>query len=198
MSAVPAPTAPSPIDHLSAGVRDAVCRHGMDALRISLGVTFLLFGALKFVPGLSPAEPLVTRTLHALSLGLVGHGPAMVLTAAVETAIGITLTTGRFLRAGVALLALAFVGILSPLVLFAGDLVLRHGPTLEAQYVFKDIVLVAAGFAVAGQAVGARIVAAPARDTTPAVVRVAARHARPASHAWRAGATSRARHGRSS
>jgi uncharacterized membrane protein YphA (DoxX/SURF4 family) len=189
--ALPDLTDPSSIDHLSARVRDAVCRHGMDALRISLGVTFLIFGAFKFVPGLSPAEPLVTRTLHALSLGLVGQGPAMVLTAVVETVIGLTLTTGRFLRVGVALLGVAFVGILSPLVLFAGDLVLRHGPTLEAQYVFQDIVLVAAGFAVAGHAVGARIVADPdgsvARDVGPTAARPAARHVR---------AVARARHGR--
>ncbi|MGF1645604.1 MAG: hypothetical protein ACFCVF_01565 [Kineosporiaceae bacterium] len=51
-----------------------------------------------------------------------------------------------------------------------------------AQYVWKDIVLVAAGFAVAGQAVGARIVAGPSPDARPSAGRLAApasaRHAR--------------------
>jgi hypothetical protein len=52
------------------------------------------------------------------------------------------------------------VGILSPLVLLAGDLI-ADGPTLEAQYVFKDIVLVAAALVVAARALGARLVPPP-------------------------------------
>ena len=37
----------------------------------------------------------------------------------------------------------AFVGILSPLVLFPDQMWADNGPTLTGQYVFKDIVLVA-------------------------------------------------------
>ena len=126
-------------------------RYAVDALRVSLGVVFLLFGALKFVPGLSPAEPLVVRTLDALSFGLVGAGPAMLLTAVMEVFIGLTLVTGVALRLGLLALAGAMAGILSPLVLFFDDLVLAGGPTLEAQYVFKDVVLVAAALVVAAR-----------------------------------------------
>jgi len=38
--------------------REALLRGGIDLLRISLGLVFLLFGALKFVPGLGLAVTL--------------------------------------------------------------------------------------------------------------------------------------------
>ena len=34
--------------------------YSVDLLRVSLGLVFFGFGILKFVPGLSPAEPLAT------------------------------------------------------------------------------------------------------------------------------------------
>ena len=92
-----------------------------------------------------------------LTLGLVSGTPALVMTAAMETFIGLTLLTGRGLRAGLVVLAGAMVGIMSPLVLY-GDLFPGGLPTLEGQYVLKDIVLVAAGAVVAARALGAQYV----------------------------------------
>jgi putative oxidoreductase len=130
--------------------------HSVAALRISLGLVFLGFGALKFVPGASPAEALVMRTVEALSLGLVSGTPAVIGTAVVETFIGLTLLTGVWMRAGLVVLAGSMVGIMSPVVLFFGDLFPGFVPTLEAQYVLKDVVLVAAGAVVAARALGVR------------------------------------------
>jgi putative oxidoreductase len=132
--------------------------HSVTTLRVSLGLVFLGFGALKFVPGTSPAEALVMRTIDTLSLGLVSGTPAVLITAVLETFIGLTLITGIGLRAGLAVMAGSMVGIMSPLVLFFGDLFPGLVPTLEAQYVLKDIVLVAAGAVVAAHALGARYV----------------------------------------
>ena len=131
--------------------------HSHTALRLSLGLVFLAFGSLKFVPGLSPAEGLAVATIERLTLGLVSGEAALLLTAVTETVIGLTLLSGRFLRLGLVLLAGALVGIMSPLVLFAGDLYLDDGPTLAAQYVFKDLVLAAAGLAVAARSLGGRL-----------------------------------------
>ncbi|HZC26213.1 MAG TPA: DoxX family protein [Actinopolymorphaceae bacterium] len=130
--------------------------HSITLLRISLGLTFLVFGALKFVPGLSPAEDLAVATIERLTFGIVAGPAALLLTALTETFIGLTLLTGRFVKLGVFVMAGALVGILSPLVLFAGQLY-GHGPTLTAQYVFKDIVLAAGGLVVAAHAFGGRI-----------------------------------------
>ena len=126
-------------------------RHSVDILRISLGLIFLGFGVLKFFPGASPAEALVMRTVDTLTLGIVHGRSAVLLTAAMECFIGITLVSGRFLRTGLLVLGFSLVGIMSPLVLFFGDL-FPGTPTLEAQYVLKDVVLAAAGLVVAAKA----------------------------------------------
>jgi uncharacterized membrane protein YkgB len=129
-------------------------RRSIDILRVSLGLVFLAFGALKFFPGASPAEALVIRTIDTLTLGVITGQGALLLTAALECFIGITLITGKLLRTGLLVLGFSLVGIMSPLVLFFGDL-FPGTPTLEAQYVFKDIVLAAAGLVIAAKALSA-------------------------------------------
>jgi putative oxidoreductase len=156
------PTRPNPrpttrSSPLTERAAEWLARYSIEILRVSLGVVFLVFGALKFVPDASPAQPLVERTLDTLSFGLVSGQAALILTAVAECVIGITLITGKFLRIGLLVLGGSLVGIMSPLVLFYSDLV-PDTPTLEAQYVFKDIVLVAAGLVVAARALGASMV----------------------------------------
>lgn len=55
--------------------------HSLTALRISLGLVIAGFGALKFIPGASPAEELVIQTTEALTFGVVTGTTAVVLTA---------------------------------------------------------------------------------------------------------------------
>jgi putative oxidoreductase len=131
-------------------------RYSIDMLRISLGLVFALFGFLKFFPGVSPAEDLAVRTVEALTFGIVNGSFALWVTAAIECFIGLTLVTGRFLKAGLVTLGFALVGILSPVVLFFGEL-FPGAPTLEAQYVLKDLVLAAAGLVIGAAALGSRL-----------------------------------------
>ena len=135
--------------------------HSIAILRVSLGMVFLMFGVLKFVPGASPAEELAVRTVQTLSFGVLSAQAALLVTAVVETFIAVTLITGRLLRTGLTVMAGAMVGIMSPLVIFATDL-FPGAPTLEAQYVLKDIVLVASGLVIAATAMGARLQTTPA------------------------------------
>ena len=132
--------------------------HSVDLLRLSLGAVFLGFGALKFVPGLSPAAGLAGATFAALTFGLLPAEVGVFVVAALETAIGLSLLTGRLLRLGLALLGVAMVGILSPLVLLPDELFrgALYAPTLAGQYVLKDVVLLAAALAVAARAFGHR------------------------------------------
>jgi putative oxidoreductase len=161
-STTTAPRVTTLVSSLGDRLVSVLSRHSINVLRVSLGLVFLGFGLLKFVPGLSPAEPLVVRTLDTLSFGLVPPAAALLITAVMETFIGLTLVTGRWLLAGLLVLAAAMGGIMSPLVLFTADL-FAGGPTIEAQYVLKDIVLVAAGLVVAAKALGARLVVADRR-----------------------------------
>jgi hypothetical protein len=96
-------------------------------------------GALKFIPGASPAQELAVRTLDKLSLGIVSGDVALYVTAIAECFIGITLISGKILRAGLLVLAASLVGIMSPLLLFFTDL-FPGAVTLEAQYILKDLV----------------------------------------------------------
>jgi putative oxidoreductase len=147
--------APRPGDRIARWL----ARHGIDVLRVCLGLVITGFGALKFFPGASPAEPLVTRAVDILTFGVITGQTAMVVTAIAECAIGLMLISGRFLRTGLILLAGCALGWMSPLALFPADLFTGGGPTLEAQYILKDIILGAAGLVVAAKALGGRMVA---------------------------------------
>ena len=120
-------------------------------LRVGVGLIFLGFGVLKYFPGVSPAQNLTEATTHILFFGLIPGRVCMVFVATLECFIGAALIAGRPMRVALWLLATEFVGILSPLVLlparlFSGP---HHAPTLEGQYVLKDIILVGAAMVIA-------------------------------------------------
>jgi len=99
---------------------------------------------------------LAGRTFNELTLGVVPENVGLLVVASMETAIGLSLLTGRFVRFGLALLGVAIVGILSPLVLLP-ELLFRGAvwaPTLAGQYVLKDVVLLAAALALAASIFG--------------------------------------------
>src|SRR4030095_9108372 len=102
-------------DALDARITSWMARHGLPLLRISLGVVFLWFGALKFFPGLSPAQDLAARTIEALSLGTVQANVSVPLLATWECLIGLGLLFGIFMRATLLLLAVQMAGTLMPL-----------------------------------------------------------------------------------
>jgi putative oxidoreductase len=144
---------------LEGRLADWLARYSIDLLRISLGLVFLGFGALKFVPGLSPAEGLATSTLEIVTLGVVPDGAGLIMVAALESTIGVLLLTGRWLRVALALLAVELAGILSPLVLLPGAMFGPGlAPTLAGQYVLKDVILVAAALVIGARVLGARLV----------------------------------------
>ena len=138
------------LDRLDQRITSTLAAIAVPALRLSLGFVFVWFGVLKFFEGVSAAEPLVTRTVEVLSFGLVSPEVALPVLAAWEVVIGIGLLTGWFLRVTLALLALQMVGALAPLVLFPDQVfsVPVIVPTLEGQYIIKNLVLIAAAMVV--------------------------------------------------
>jgi uncharacterized membrane protein YkgB len=141
---------PEPIDQLDKRVTFALARWSVPALRISLGIVFLWFGALKFFPGASPAETLAARTIELLTLGAVKPAVSLPVLATWESVIGIGLIIGRWLRAVLFLLAAQMLGTLTPLVLFPSETftTFPFAPSLEGQYIIKNIVLIAAAMVV--------------------------------------------------
>jgi len=127
-----------------------MARYGVVTLRVALGVVFLWFGVLKFFPGLSPAQTLALKTIDLLTFGLVPAGASLVLLATLECAIGLGLISGKLMRVTLLLLAFQMVGAASPLLLFPGEVfnVFPYTPTLEGQYIIKNVVLVSAGLVI--------------------------------------------------
>ncbi|HEU5217128.1 MAG TPA: hypothetical protein VFU23_00615 [Gemmatimonadales bacterium] len=127
-----------------------MARQGPLLLRLSLGLIFLWFGALKFLPGGSPAETLAARTIRSLSGGRVSQSVSLPILATWECLIGLGLISGKFLRATLALLFVQMLGTLTPLVLFPHEVFVRIPflPTLEGQYIIKNLVLISAGVVV--------------------------------------------------
>lgn len=158
-------------DKLDTSINNWLVAYSIALLRIGMGLVFFGFGLLKFFPGISPIEDLATRTTAVLTFGLLSGHTAMNFVAGLETVIGICFITGRFLRVGVWLMAAQMIGAMSPLLIFPGELFPGplHAPTLAAQYIVKDIILVAAGMVIASTWTGARIVAKPQslRSTFP-------------------------------
>jgi len=122
-----------------------MAEHGVTLMRIALGVVFFWFGVLKFFPGMSPAETLAGKTIETLSFGLVSQQLAVLILAVWECAIGLGLLSGRFMRLTLFLLFVQMAGTITPLFIFPAEtwLVFPIAPTLEGQYIIKNLVLIA-------------------------------------------------------
>lgn len=146
-------------DRLDRAITSFLARYSVPAIRIAIGIVFIWFGALKLVTGVSPAEELATRTIETLTLGLVPPSVSLPVLGIWEVLIGLGLLTGRFLRATLLLLALQMAGTLTPLVLFPED-AFRGSflvPTLEGQYIVKNLVIIAAAMVVGATVRGGRV-----------------------------------------
>ncbi len=120
---------------------------GIPILRISLGIVFLWFGALK-VLGVSPVTAIV-----ATSYPLFPTSTFMTLLGVWEILIGVGLIGKIFLRVTLALLWLQMAGTLlalaqAPLIFFfSGNPFLL---TVEGEFVVKNIVFIAASIVIGG------------------------------------------------
>ena len=131
--------------------QDWLDRYSLPLLRISMGAIIFGFGFLKYFPGISPAEHMVLTVNHTLTFGLMPDRVTLPLFATVECVIGLSLITGWGLHVIIYPMAIWAAGILSPLVLMPAELFSGrdHTPTLEGQYVLKDIILLTATLVIA-------------------------------------------------
>ncbi|HXG52538.1 MAG TPA: hypothetical protein VNN77_14165 [candidate division Zixibacteria bacterium] len=135
-------------------------------MRVSLGIVFFWFGVLKFFPGLSPAQDLATRTISVLTFGLIPGYVSILILAAWECLIGLGLIFGVLMRATLFLLWLQLLGTLAPIFFFPHEVFahIPYAPTLEGQYIIKNVVLISAGLIIGATVRGGRLVADPAQS----------------------------------
>ena len=120
-------------------------RRALGLLRISLGVVFVWFGALK-VGGETPVSDLVANTVYWLDPGWF-----VPLLGAFEVIVGIGLLLARGLRIVLALFALQMLGTFLVLVV-QPEVAFKDGNplllTTEGEFVVKNLVLLSAGLTI--------------------------------------------------
>ena len=113
-------------------------------MRISIGIIYIWFGALKFFPHISPAEDLAQHTIQLLTQGLISGTLAVKMLAVFEVAIGFFI----LFNIQICLVIMAMLGhILCTLTpaLILPDLFFTHAPyglTLVGQYIIKNTVFI--------------------------------------------------------
>ena len=134
-------------------VIDWMKKNGFFLLRVSLGIVFFWFGILKFFPGISPAQELAIDTIRIMTFGFVPDGFIINGLALWEVLIGLGLITGKFMRETLILLFLQMAGTFTPVFLFPAEVFTRfpYAPTLEGQYIIKNIVIISAAIVLGGR-----------------------------------------------
>ena len=119
-------------------------------LRLSAGLVYFFFGYLKLYPDLSPAELLASQSIMKITMNMVDANTALFWLAIFECAIGLSF----LLKIGMRWLFFAFLlhqaSTFLPLFIFP-EITFKFvpfAPTLEGQYIFKNLVSVAAGWTV--------------------------------------------------
>lgn len=122
-------------------------KFGIEMLRIALAIIFIWFGWLKVV-GMSPAQELVERTFYwfppKVFVPFLGFW---------EVAIGVGLLIRRLVPYTVILLLIHMIGTFLPMFILTGVCYesFPYCPTLEGQYIIKNLVLIAGALTVAGK-----------------------------------------------
>jgi len=119
-------------------------------LRLALGYIYLHFGLLKFFPDLSPAELIATQTVMAFSMQTFDATTAQFYLAILESAIGLGLIFNLMPRFVFGMFIAHMFGTFLPLFLLPEFTfkIAPFAPNLEGQYIFKNVVYVAAGWTV--------------------------------------------------
>ena len=123
-------------------------------LRVSIGIVYIWFGALKFIPGASPAEGLIRESLPFLPMDLF-----IPFLAIWEILIGLGFIIGRYMRVIIFVMMMQMVGTVSPIILNP-EAVFVQFPfvlTMEGQYIIKNAVLIAGALVIGATVRGARL-----------------------------------------
>ena len=145
-------------DRIDLRITHWMARYSLDVLRFALGVIFIWFGALKYFPGLSPAEELVRNTIYFFDPDLV-----IPILATWEVLIGIGFLSGFFTnklqRVTILLLFMQMIGAGLPLIMLP-EVVWTNFPfvlTIEGQYIIKNLVIIGSALVLGATVRGGKV-----------------------------------------
>lgn len=132
-------------------IYDWMALYGVVLFRIAIGVIFFWFGFQKYFPGISSAEDLATRTIEVVSAGIIVAPVSMPFLATWEVLIGLGFVTGRYMRFTLILLYTQMAGTFVPLFIFPEETfhLVPWIPTIEGQYILKNILFLTGAMVVA-------------------------------------------------
>lgn len=128
----------------------------LNLLRISIGLIYVWFGALKFFDNLSPADQLAKDTMSLITFGLIPNHVSIIILAIWETALGLALIAGMWKRSVFYILLLHMICTFVPLFFF-GDISFTNAPyafTLVGQYIMKNLIIICAALVLNAHAHG--------------------------------------------
>ncbi len=151
---------PARFDTIDARINDTLARYGVRLMRYAIAFVFIAFGILKPL-GISPDEPLLRETIAWVPL--VSTDFMLHAIGWWEVAIGVCFLYRPLLRLGILLLAGQMGGTFLPLVVVpeatwqgasAAKSWAAWAPTMEGQYILKNLLIIAGAIIVGGTARG--------------------------------------------
>ena len=126
---------------------------GIPLMRVSIGIIFFWFGALKFFDGLSPAQTLAIETIDLMTFGLFTEKVIIYGLASWEVLIGIGMLFNLYIKQTIILLFLQMAGTFMPVFLFPGEVfnIFPYSLTLEGQYIIKNLVVISGAIIIGGK-----------------------------------------------
>jgi uncharacterized membrane protein YkgB len=121
------------------------------AIRLSFGIIFIWFGILKPLH-LSPAEHLLKATVVWLPFGSPDSWLAII--GLWEVVIGVFFLFKKTTKLAIILLLIQMVGTFMPLVFLPDVTFQKHNfllPTMEGQYIIKNLIIIAAALVLGGE-----------------------------------------------
>ncbi len=137
-------------DRIDGLITRTMDRWSLRAVQVAIGTVFIWFGALKVI-GISPAAELVEKTVYVFPPEIF-----VPVLGVWEVLIGLFFLYRPLLRVGILLLFLQLPGTFLPVILLPEVVftTFPYGLTVEGQYIFKNLVIIAGALVLGGSLLG--------------------------------------------
>jgi len=134
-------------EHLDKGLNQWLVTNYRTLLRLFTGIAFLEFGLVKYLSGSGPLDELTDQVTYTITAGWLSSSTTTAITATLECVTGICFLSNRFLQLGIWILTVQLLSGIAPLLLFSSERLmgLSYAPSLVAQYLITEVILVAVG-----------------------------------------------------